>query len=142
MRRYRLTVGGRSVEIAVEELAADRFQVALDGQQYEVTLEALDAAHPTPVPLPQAQAAPPSLTAPPAAAAGILTAPLPGTVLTIEAVPGRPIRRGEPVLVLEAMKMQNIIRAPADAVVAEVLVAPGQAVGYGEPLVRFEAKGP
>jgi biotin carboxyl carrier protein len=64
---------------------------------------------------------------------------MPGTVLTVEARAGQPVRRGDPLLTLEAMKMQNIIRAPADAVVAELLVAPGQAVGYGDPLVRFEA---
>ncbi|MCS6880901.1 MAG: biotin/lipoyl-containing protein [Oscillochloridaceae bacterium] len=144
MRRYRLTVGGRQFEIAVETLGPDRYQVELEGKQYEVTLEslaagALDGAA---LPLPRAEEVAPTVSPAPAASEGaLLTAPMPGTVLRIEVSVGQTVRRGDPVLVLEAMKMQNLIRAPGDGAVSEVLVTPGQTVGHGEPLVRFVAEG-
>jgi biotin carboxyl carrier protein len=156
MRRYRLNVGGRLFEIDVAELGADSFRVALDGRSYAVTIEHVaDEARPAvtpmvegfvvqapaaaPLPASPAPASPAPASPAPAADRGALTAPMPGTVLTVEVSVGQPVRRGDPLLTLEAMKMQNVIRAPADAVVAELLVAPGQAVGYGEPLLRFEA---
>lgn len=144
MRRYRLTVGGRQIEIAVETLGPDRYRVALEGQQYEVTLEPLaeGALAGAPAPLPRAEeGAAPVSAAPVASEGGLLTAPMPGTVLRIEVSVGQTVRRGDPVLVLEAMKMQNLIRAPGDGAVSEVLVTPGQTVGHGEPLVRFVAEG-
>jgi biotin carboxyl carrier protein len=80
----------------------------------------------------------------PAARAGLaagrtdtLAAPMPGVVLEVFVAPGATVRRGDPILVLEAMKMRNTIRSPRDAVVAEVAVAAGQPVGPGELLVRL-----
>ncbi len=164
MRRYTLNIGGRQFVIDVAELGADSFRVSLDGRTFSVTIERVEeearpavtpmvegfvVQNPTPPDVapasPAAPVPPPAPTAPrearpaPAEGSAILTAPMPGAVLAIEAGVGQQVRRGDPLLTLEAMKMQNIIRAPADAVVAELLVAPGQAVGFGDPLVRFEA---
>lgn len=66
-----------------------------------------------------------------------LAAPMPGVVLEVFVAPGATVRRGDPILVLEAMKMRNTIRSPRDAVVAEVAVAAGQPVGPGDLLVRL-----
>jgi glutaconyl-CoA/methylmalonyl-CoA decarboxylase subunit gamma len=70
-----------------------------------------------------------------------LTSPMPGVVLQVLVAPGSVLRRGDPILVLEAMKMRNTIRAPRPATVVEVAVEAGQPVGPGEPLVRL-APGP
>jgi biotin carboxyl carrier protein len=64
---------------------------------------------------------------------------MPGVVLEVHVAPGAVLRRGDPVLVLEAMKMRNTIRAPHAAVVVEVVVEGGQPVGPGDPLVRLGA---
>jgi biotin carboxyl carrier protein len=69
--------------------------------------------------------------------ADLLAAPMPGVVLEVFVSAGAQLHRGDPVLVLEAMKMRNTIRSPRDAVVAEVAVAAGQPVGTGDPLVRL-----
>ena len=66
-----------------------------------------------------------------------LSAPMPGVVLEVFVARGATIRRGDPILVLEAMKMRNTIRSPRDAVVVEVAVAAGQPVGPGDLLVRL-----
>lgn len=65
---------------------------------------------------------------------GSLIAPMPGSVVRVEATAGQRVSAGQPVLVLEAMKMEHQIRAPADGLVAEVLVGPGDQVQAGDVL--------
>jgi biotin carboxyl carrier protein len=66
-----------------------------------------------------------------------LTAPMPGTVVSLHVAEGERVAAGQVVLKLEAMKMLNAIRAPQDAVVAELRAAAGESVGYGDVLVVF-----
>jgi biotin carboxyl carrier protein len=66
---------------------------------------------------------------------GSLVAPMPGTVVRVEAAVGEAITARQVLVVLEAMKMEHAIRAPHDGTVDEVLVAPGQAVDQGTVLV-------
>jgi propionyl-CoA carboxylase alpha chain len=66
--------------------------------------------------------------------AGSLIAPMPGSVVRVEAAAGERVGAGQPVLVLEAMKMEHQIVAPADGLVAEVLVGPGDQVQAGDVL--------
>lgn len=63
---------------------------------------------------------------------------IPAVVVSVQAQPGRRVRRGEALLVLEAMKMRNEVVAHDDGVVARVLVAPGQMVAKDELLVELE----
>lgn len=66
-----------------------------------------------------------------------LKSPMPGLVLSIPVKLGDSIRKGEPLLILEAMKMENVLKAPSDVVVAEIKVTPGQAVDKNQPLILF-----
>jgi pyruvate carboxylase subunit B len=66
-------------------------------------------------------------------------APMPGLVVSVLVAPGRQVRAGEGLVVLEAMKMENELRAAADGTVKAVHVAPGDAVGKNALLVEFEA---
>jgi glutaconyl-CoA/methylmalonyl-CoA decarboxylase subunit gamma len=155
MRRYQLTVNGQAYTVDVEELGGDRFAVRLDERDFEVTLSAegeLQAVTPAaapvaPVTLPTGAgpgapltpvAAPPPAAAPVSDAGGLIRAPMPGTILSIAAPVGTRVQRGQAVVVLEAMKMNNSIGAPRDGVVAAILVQPGQSVGYGEVLAQLE----
>jgi propionyl-CoA carboxylase alpha chain len=72
-------------------------------------------------------------------AGGSLLAPMPGTVLKVAVEPGDAVRAGQPVVVLEAMKMEHVVAAPADGLVAEVAVRVGQVVDAGTELARVEA---
>ncbi|MBL8352484.1 MAG: hypothetical protein JNL87_19475 [Burkholderiaceae bacterium] len=167
MRRYTLGLGGREFVIDVQELAADRFEVVVGDQHYEVTLTAdadLDKASITPglvagdaagsspgrataaaQPRQRAATAP---TASPAAAAaaaprrtgsgaGALCAPMPGVILELHVKAGDVVQRGQQIAVLEAMKMHNVIGAPRAGTIAELCVAAGQTVAHGDPIVRF-----
>ncbi len=69
-----------------------------------------------------------------------LKSPMPGLVLKIEVNPGDVLQKGDPILVLEAMKMENVLKAPAEVKVREVLIKPGQAVEKNTVLVKFNPK--
>ncbi|MFY0253575.1 biotin/lipoyl-containing protein [Chitinophaga sp. 30R24] len=67
-----------------------------------------------------------------------IKAPMPGLVLKVMVTPGQAIRKGDPVLILEAMKMENVFKASSDAIVKEIKVAERTAVEKGEVLVVLE----
>lgn len=69
-----------------------------------------------------------------------LKAPMPGMVLNLLVEPGQEVAKGDPVIVLEAMKMENVIKAPGDARVKALNVATGTAVEKGHLLITFEAR--
>ncbi len=67
-----------------------------------------------------------------------IKAPMPGLVLKVLVTPGQAISKGDPVLILEAMKMENVFKAASDAVVKEIKVAERTAVEKGEVLIVLE----
>lgn len=69
----------------------------------------------------------------------IMTAPMPGTVLSIDVTVGQTVKRGDILLVFEAMKMKNALHASRGGRIAELLVSAGQQVQHGQALVRFDA---
>jgi propionyl-CoA carboxylase alpha chain len=71
-------------------------------------------------------------------AAGVLKAPMPGLVVRVQVEPGQQVTAGSPLVVLEAMKMENELKAAAPGVVKSVKAAPGDAVEKGQVLVEFE----
>lgn len=74
-----------------------------------------------------------------AAGSGDVTAPMPGKVLEVLVEPGYAVEEGQPLLVLEAMKMENVIKATAAGIVSGVPVQKGDAVEKGSLLIGFEA---
>jgi propionyl-CoA carboxylase alpha chain len=76
------------------------------------------------------------------AAAGSLLAPMPGLVLRVLAEPGQAVTAGQPILVLEAMKMEQTVSAPADGVLAELHAKAGDQVSTGQVLAVLEAPPP
>ncbi len=149
--RFEVTVGDLAFEATLEE------EGDLPGAMISPEMVAPEEARPAPLPRVIAQPAPPSSpgprpgpaarsspgaeTAPAGGRADVLAAPMPGVVLEVLVAPGTALRRGDPILVLEAMKMRNTIRSPRDAVVLEIAVEAGRPVGPGDPLVRLGAAG-
>ena len=72
------------------------------------------------------------------AGAKAITAPMPGTALEIKATPGQSVKKGDVLLILEAMKMENEINAPADGVIAQVFVTKGASVATGDALISIQ----
>ena len=114
------------------------YTITVNGKAYAVTVEAGAAAAGAPVAAPVA-AAPAAPAAAPAGAAGSVevTAPMPGKVVAVKASVGQAVKKGEVVLVLEAMKMENDIVAPEDGTIASINVANGDAVESGAVLATL-----
>jgi 3-methylcrotonyl-CoA carboxylase alpha subunit len=73
------------------------------------------------------------------AAVGRLTAPMPGKVVAVIAANGQTVKKGEPLVIMEAMKMEHTIAAPSDGLVEEILYQVGDQVADGAPLLAFKA---
>jgi glutaconyl-CoA/methylmalonyl-CoA decarboxylase subunit gamma len=163
MRRYQLQIRGREFVIDVDELGANRFQVVVGDETYEVELsgdEDLPEATITPGFAPAGDAAKPPMSntraaaprssepvraktasvaprKPAAGGANTLSAPMPGVILEVAVKAGDAVVRGQEIAVLEAMKMQNSIKSPRAGTIAEVCVSAGQAVGHGDAIIRY-----
>ena len=130
MKNLRVTVNGTAYDVQVEELGASA------------------APQAAPAPAPAAPAAPAPKTAAPAPApaqkaaapAGgeSVSCPMPGTIVNVAVKAGQSVKKGDVLVVLEAMKMENEIMAPHDAQVAAVLVNKGDSVETGTPLVSLQ----
>ncbi|TFW11609.1 acetyl/propionyl/methylcrotonyl-CoA carboxylase subunit alpha [Massilia arenosa] len=72
-------------------------------------------------------------------AGGRLTAPMPGKVVAVIASKGQEVKKGAPLVIMEAMKMEHTISAPNDGVVEDVLYQVGDQVADGAPLLAFKA---
>ena len=130
-----------------------KYVATLNGKKYEVEIERVDeyrpldrgaqASAPAPLlaaaPAPKAAPAPAAAPAAPAGAAGAVavTAPMPGKILGVKASAGQAVKRGQVLLILEAMKMENEIVAPQDGTVATINVAVGDSVEPGATLATL-----
>lgn len=113
-----------------------KYNVTVNGTAYEITLEVADAAEIKATAPAAAPAAAPAPAAPTAAPANgeTVTAPMPGTILAVNVSNGAAVKKGDVLMVLEAMKMENEIVAPADGTVASVNVTKGSSVETGAVL--------
>ena len=121
MRKFNITVNGVSYEVEVEEVAQDA---------------AAPAAKAPAAPAPRAAAAKPAAPkAAPVAGGTPVNAPMPGTILDVKVQQGANVKKGDILVILEAMKMENEILAPQDGTVAQVSVTKGASVNSGDVLV-------
>ncbi len=114
MRKFSIKVNGQPYEVEVEEIGG--------GFSAPVVPVSAPAPVATPVSAPAQEAKPAPAPAPVATPAGgtQLKAPMPGTVIDFKATNGSSVKKGQTVIILEAMKMENEIVAPADGVITFV----------------------
>ena len=129
MKMFRVVVNGSEYKVGIEELAE------------EITSHPVQAntaptpTHTPPKPTIKAQPDPASAKVEPVITGGTIVAPMPGTVLNVKVNVGDAVTKGQTLLILEAMKMENEIMAPADGVIQELNVTKGVSVNAGEILV-------
>lgn len=112
-----------------------KYNVTVNGTAYEITLEAVDAADVKAAPAPAAApAAAPAPAAKPATGGETVSSPMPGTILSVNVTNGASVKKGDVLMVLEAMKMENEIMSPCDGTVTSVNVSKGAAVETGAVL--------
>lgn len=120
MKNLRITVNGVAYDVQVEELGAD----------------AAPAAPAAAAPVKAAAPAPKKKAA--AAGAGEkVAAPMPGTIVSVNVSDGQSVKKGDVLVVLEAMKMENEIKAPSDGTITSVAVSKGESVDTGATLVTI-----
>ena len=145
MKEFAFKLNGAEYKCAVEQIEAGKAQVTVNGKVYEVETEAAapaakPVAKPAPVaPKPAAPAAAPKAEAKPAAApaaGGVqVKSPLPGSVIKVLVSEGQAVKKGDTLLTLESMKMENAIMAEADGTIKQIAVTPGQNVMQDDLLI-------
>ncbi len=109
-----------------------KYRVNVNGTAYEVEIEEMTAA---PAAAPAAPAVAPA--APAAAGGETVTAPMPGNILAVNVAAGDSVKKGQVLMILEAMKMENEIMCPHDGKIASVSVTKGASVESGSVLCTF-----
>lgn len=124
MKNYRITVNGTSYDVTVEELSGGAAPAA-------------PVAAPVSAPAPAA--APTPAKAAPAGGAGSIkvSSPMPGKILAVKANVGDSVKKGQVILILEAMKMENEVVAPEDGTIASIDVTVGASVESGDTLATL-----
>lgn len=117
------------------------YRITVNGNVYDVTVEETGATASAPA-APVASAAPKAAPAKAPAATGTqgatkVNAPMPGKILSVKAKVGAAVKRGDVILILEAMKMENEVVAPADGTIASVDVNEGATVEAGDVLATL-----
>ncbi len=118
-------IADKPIKVMLEEATDRRVTLVIGGEhlQFEKPLPAVNALQ---VPMP-ARTGPKDQ----------LVAPMPGRIVGVSVRKGEPLKVGDPVVIIESMKMESVIRSDRDAEVSEVLVAEGSTVKRGQALVRF-----
>ncbi|HBR29965.1 MAG TPA: acetyl-CoA carboxylase biotin carboxyl carrier protein subunit [Firmicutes bacterium] len=127
MQHFKVTVNGKVYEVSVEEVAAGNM-----GVTSAASVAPVAQAGPAPTPAP-AQSAAAEL----GAGEQAVPAPLGGTIMQINVKTGDRVSKGQVLLTLEALKMENEIVAPHDGTVGQIFVKPKDAVNTGDALLSL-----
>ncbi|AKG91128.1 Pyruvate carboxylase [Geoglobus ahangari] len=134
MVRYSVIVNGKRFDVEVEELSSNRFKVVVNGKEEEIELfeerRAVEAKEKVEAPVSAGKAE-----------GGEVKAEMSGSVVRILVKEGEAVKKGQPVLILEAMKMENEVVSPADGIVESIEVREGDKVQAGDVLIRIRAEG-
>ncbi len=144
MSQYILKINGTEYRAEIRELTPDQARVIVNGTEHTVDLveiargetasvEVRRSARERSIQAPSAGTPSPT----PAGRHGNVRAPLPGLILELKVREGAVVKAGDPLLVLEAMKMENVVQAPHNGTVRKIFVGEGESVGEGDPLLEL-----
>lgn len=152
MKQYKYTINGAQYDVTIDSIVGSKAKVEVNGIPFEVEMHgsslveedlptmstegALAPAAAAPAPTAAPAAAAPAAKSGPGAGTPV-KAPLPGVVTKILVEAGQAVKKGDTVLVLEAMKMENNITAEADGAVTGICVAAGDSVMEGTTLLTI-----
>ena len=148
MKEYQLKINGNDYNVVIKEVEDNTADIEVNGTPYRVEYEkpitnqakkVIKSVTPVARPAAAAPTAAPAAqpaAAPAASGAGAtVTSPLPGIILDIAVKEGDVVKKGQKIVVLEAMKMENVIESTADGTVTSIKVNKGDSVLEGAPLV-------
>lgn len=128
MKNYRITVNGTAYDVAVEELGQGAVAAAPVAAAPAPAVAPVAAAPAAPAAAPKASGTEGSVK---------VAAPMPGKILGVKASVGQAVKKGDVIIVLEAMKMENEVVAPEDGTVASINVSEGANVESGDVLATL-----
>ena len=146
MKEYKYKINGNLYNVVIGDIEENIAHVEVNGTHYTVEMEKKPKAAPAPKPVVRPAAKPavaPAAAAPVAkpavggAKSGVKS-PLPGVILDIKVNVGDEVKKGQTLIILEAMKMENSINADKDGKVAAINVSKGESVLEGTDLVIIE----
>ncbi len=141
MKKFEFTVAGNRYNVELKEFEDSVATIEVNGTTYEVEVhQEVKKSSKTPKLVRKEVVRKPGEGAVPTkgAGAGALKAPLPGNIFKIDVAAGDVVQKGQVLIVMEAMKMENNVLAEKDAVVKNVKVAVGDAVLQNDILIEFE----
>lgn len=142
MKEYKYKINGNLYKVTVGDIQDNNVKVEVNGTSYTVELEKSVTPKIKPVVRTAATtpAAPPPAVARPVVAGSKsgIKSPLPGVILDIKVKEGDTVKRGQTLLVLEAMKMENDIKSDRDGKVTSIKVSKGESILEGTDLIIVE----
>ena len=145
MKEYKYKINGNLYNVVIGDIEDNIAHVEVNGTHYTVEMEKKPKAAPAPKPVARPAAKPAAAAAPaaapaakPAAAKSGVKSPLPGVILDIKVKEGDEVKKGQTLIILEAMKMENSINADKDGKVTAINVSKGESVLEGTDLVIIE----
>ena len=146
MKEYKYKINGNLYNVVIGDIEENIAHVEVNGTHYTVEMEKKPKAAPAPKPVVRPAAKP---AAAPAAAAPVarpaaggaksgVKSPLPGVILDIKVNVGDEVKKGQTLIILEAMKMENSINADKDGKIAAINVSKGESVLEGTDLIIIE----
>ena len=145
-KNYKINIAGKTYDVEVGDISKSPVQVSVDGTVYQVEIpestgdraSGVEATFaPTPV-APAAAVSRPSI--PDSLDDGVVRSPMPGRILSVNISVGDMVKKGQPIFILESMKMENTIASSIDGTVTSVHVAVSDSVQHGQTLAEI-AKG-
>ena len=148
-KNYKINIAGKTYDVEVGDISKSPVEVSVDGTVYQVEIpestgdraSGLQATFaPKPVVAAAAAAAVSRPSIPDSLDDGVVRSPMPGRILSVNISVGDTVKKGQPIFILESMKMENTIASSIDGTVTSVHVAASDSVQHGQTLAEI-AKG-
>lgn len=146
MKKFKFTIAGQPYDTTVNEIEPNVCEVTVNGTVFQVEIEKQETVKKKPVVTPRpaatatgsAVSASKPAAAPASAGTTVVKSPLPGSIVKVMVQAGQDIKKGDTLLTMESMKMENVIASEVTGKVKSVLVQPGQNVMQDDKLVEIE----
>ena len=146
MKKFKFTIAGQPYDTTVNEIEPNVCEVTVNGTVFQVEIEKQETVKKKPVVTPRSAAtatgaavsASKPAAAPASAGTTVVKSPLPGSIVKVMVQAGQDIKKGDTLLTMESMKMENVIASEVTGKVKSVLVQPGQNVMQDDKLVEIE----
>lgn len=150
MKEYSLAINGNRYTVQIKDVTDNMITAEVNGEEYTVDIDQISnispfleadeiavTSQPNPATLPAPAATNKPATAPARLNGAPINAPIPGQIINISVSVGDKVIKGQKLLTLEAMKLENAITASQDGLVKELFVAVGDIVSQGQSLIAI-----